>query len=182
MSKLPSLLTIGCLLVNGGSASASATSTATTTPPSLLLIMDLEFFLNKDGIVALSSSSLLHLVLKLSERLSEMTCLWRCKDADYLHLDRKTLWSFIIPWGEAFMHTMQLRWKAKGLLPWGLSMDRRYHSERGRILILCQGQGTLSSRKFLWEVGLPKGNGGARKFPRGERRLTLECKGMRDEN
>ncbi|KAH0734440.1 hypothetical protein KY285_010147 [Solanum tuberosum] len=44
---------------------------------------------------------------------------------------------------------------------------RRRPPSGGARAIRPTGQGTVSGRQFLWGVGLPKGNGGVQRFPRG---------------
>lgn len=42
------------------------------------------------------------------------------------------------------------------------------------------GYGTVSARRFLWGIGLPKGNRGTQRFIRARQRLAHECKGRRE--
>ena len=46
-------------------------------------------------------------------------------------------------------------------------------------LILEAGLGTMLGRRFDWGGRLPKGNGGARRSPRGGWKSSYECKGTR---
>ena len=44
------------------------------------------------------------------------------------------------------------------------------------------GQGTVSGGQFDWGGRLPKGNGGAQRFPQHGRKSCVECKGKRELN
>ena len=48
------------------------------------------------------------------------------------------------------------------------------------LVFLFPMQGTVSSRQFLWGIGLPKSNGGVQRFPQARGRLAFECKGRRE--
>lgn len=78
------------------------------------------------------------------------------EDAHYLHLDRKTLWSFSVHWDRLWAFRAQLWWKEKKSSLHGTKQSMRYHSGYTRILTFF--------RKFLWGIGLPKGNWGMQTF------------------
>ena len=57
-----------------------------------------------------------------------------------------------------------------------------YHPFRIGILTLSRvsGLGTVSGGQFDWGGRLPKGNGGAQRFPQAEWKPAAECKGIRE--
>ena len=57
-----------------------------------------------------------------------------------------------------------------------------YHPFSIGVLTLSResGSGTVSGRQFDWGGRLPKGNGGAQRFPQRGRESRVECKGTRE--
>ena len=47
-------------------------------------------------------------------------------------------------------------------------------------VIRRSGEGTVSGGQFDWGGRLPKGNGGAQRFPQAEWKPAKECKGKRE--
>ncbi len=58
----------------------------------------------------------------------------------------------------------------------------RYHPFSIGVLTLGResGLGTVSGGQFDWGGRLPKGNGGAQRFPQRGRESRVECKGTRE--
>ncbi|KAI5673355.1 hypothetical protein M9H77_13719 [Catharanthus roseus] len=76
----------------------------------------------------------------------------------------------------------QLRWNAKKATSRGarvISKIPLWKSYNSNLVSGPTGLGTVSGGQILWSVGLPKGNGGMQRFSWAERRLSLECKGIR---
>ncbi len=66
---------------------------------------------------------------------------------------------------------------------WGnMEPTVRYHSREARILTLTPlaGERTVSGGQFDWGGRLPKGNGGAQRFPQAGWKSAVECKGIRE--
>ena len=57
-----------------------------------------------------------------------------------------------------------------------------YHSCDMKVLTCARetGRGTVSGGQFDWGGRLPKGNGGAQRFPQSEWKPDEECKGRRE--